>query len=84
MDIKYYIYGSNKYLEKNGIKTAIHYPIPIHLQPAAKYLGFDRGDFLKTEEQADRILSLPINQFLSPEDVKFVANKINGFLKGSN
>ena len=72
-----------KYLEKNGIKTAIHYPIPIHLQPAAKYLRFEKGDFIKTEEQAGRILSLPINQFLSSEDVRFVANKINRFFKSS-
>ena len=71
------------YLENNGIKTAIHYPIPIHLQPAARYLKFEKGDFIKTEEQATRILSLPVNQFLSPDDVKFIANKINGFFKSS-
>ena len=46
-----------------------------------KSLKFKRGAFKKTEYQADRILSLPINQFLSPQDIKFIANKVNYFLK---
>ena len=35
------------YLSKKGIGTSIHYPVPIHLQPAAKFLGYKKGDFLK-------------------------------------
>ena len=38
-----------KYLEKKGITVVIHYPIPIHLQPASKFLGYKKGDFPVTE-----------------------------------
>ena len=34
-----------KYLEKSGIGTSIHYPVPIHLQPASKRLGYKKGKF---------------------------------------
>jgi dTDP-4-amino-4,6-dideoxygalactose transaminase len=67
------------FLAKEGIGTAIHYPVPIHLQPAAHALGHRRGDFPVTERQADRILSLPIHQFLSDEDQDYVAERIRAF-----
>jgi len=67
------------YLAARGVGTAIHYPNPIHLQPAAKGLGYRRGDFPVTEAQAGRILTLPINPFVSPEDVRYVADQVNGF-----
>ena len=68
-----------KYLEKNNIITAIHYPIPIHLQPAAKYLGYKKGSFKIAEKQAKTILTLPINQYLKKSEIKFIASKINYF-----
>ena len=68
-----------KYLKSQGIETSIHYPIPIHLQPAAKKLGYKKGDFLKTEEQSKKILTLPINQFLTEKEIKYISNKINKF-----
>ncbi|MBC7905461.1 MAG: DegT/DnrJ/EryC1/StrS family aminotransferase [Rhodospirillaceae bacterium] len=67
------------YLTAKGIGTAIHYPIPIHLQPAAHSLGHGAGSFPVTEAQASRILSLPINQFLTDADIDTVADAINGF-----
>jgi dTDP-4-amino-4,6-dideoxygalactose transaminase len=67
------------YLRREGIDTAVHYPTPIHLQPAARDLGYRRGDFPVTERQADRILSLPIHQFLVAEDQIHVADKIDAF-----
>jgi len=66
-------------LKKNGIETSIHYPIPIHLQPASKKLGFKKGDFPKTEMQAKKILTLPINQHLTLKQIKFISKKINNF-----
>jgi len=57
----------------------VHYPVPIHLQPAAAGLGFRRGDFPVVEAQADRILSLPVHQFLRPDEIERVAAAINGF-----
>ena len=68
-----------KYLLKNGINTTIHYPIPIHLQPAAKFLKYKRGSFPVAEVQSKRILTLPINQYLKHEQIKMICNKINYF-----
>lgn len=70
-----------QYLKENDITTAIHYPIPIHLQPAASNLGYKRGDFPVTETQAERILSLPIHQYLKDKDIDRVTEIINSFYK---
>lgn len=70
-----------EYLLKNNITTAIHYPVPIHLQPASKFLGYKKGSFKKTEEQSKRILTLPINQFLTEREIKYICQKINFFFK---
>ncbi|MEK7592365.1 MAG: DegT/DnrJ/EryC1/StrS family aminotransferase, partial [Patescibacteria group bacterium] len=45
-----------KFLEKHGIATGIHYPIPLHLQPALKYLGYKKGDFPAAEMRAKTML----------------------------
>src|SRR3569623_2817923 len=68
------------HLKSIGIKTAIHYPIPIHLQPAAASLNYKKGDFPQTELQADRILTLPVNQYMSPADAETVANAVLQYL----
>ena len=65
-----------------GVETAIHYPIPIHLQTAGRRFGYKNGDFPVTESQAERILTLPINQTLSEEQVRFVAGEVNRFMRG--
>jgi dTDP-4-amino-4,6-dideoxygalactose transaminase len=62
-----------------GIGTAIHYPIPIHLQPAAKFLGFNEGSFPVTEKQAKRILTLPINQSLTRSEIADVSQAVDDF-----
>jgi len=67
------------YLEKKGIETSIHYPIPIHLQPAARKLKYKLGDFKITENQSKKILTLPINQFLKKRDLKKICKEINNF-----
>lgn len=70
-----------QYLSQHHIETKIHYPIPIHLQPAAKYLGYKKGDFPVSEKQAERILSLPIYPELTSDQVCYVSKKIKDFLK---
>lgn len=67
------------YLERHGIETKVHYPIPIHLQEAASYLRKGPGSFPLTEWQSSSILSLPINQYLSEEQVDYVTEKIRSF-----
>ncbi len=70
-----------KYLKSKNIETAIHYPIPIHLQPAAKCLGYKRNSFIVAERQAKKILTLPINQFLKKSEIKYISENINTFYK---
>lgn len=67
-------------LAQRGVVTKIHYPTPIHLQPAAHGLGYRPGALPETERQAARILSLPIHQFLKPSQIGYVAAEINAFL----
>ena len=67
------------HLATRGIGTAIHYPIPIHLQPAAAELGYQPGAFPAAERQAARILTLPIHQNLTPADIDHVVHAVNGF-----
>lgn len=67
------------YLASHGIETAVHYPVPIHLQPAAAGLGCQMGDFPVTETQAARILSLPIHQHLPEGDIRIIAAAIKAF-----
>ncbi len=68
-----------KYLYQNKIDTAIHYPIPIHLQPAAKKLEYKIGDFPVTEKQSKEILTLPVNQLLEKNDLERIINVVNKF-----
>lgn len=67
------------HLRANGIGSSIHYPIPIHLMPAARPLGHKKGDFPVVEKQADRIITLPVHQFLSSEQIAKVSDCINSF-----
>ena len=61
-----------KALQKAGIGTSIHYPVPVHLQKAYAGLGYGRGDLPVTETLADRFLSLPIYAELRPEQVAVI------------
>ena len=68
-----------KYLKKNGIGCAIHYPTPIHLQPAAKFLKHKKNSFPATEVQSKKILTIPVNQNLSLENIKYIVKVMNNF-----
>jgi dTDP-4-amino-4,6-dideoxygalactose transaminase len=68
-----------QYLADHGVDTKVHYPVPIHLQDAAQYLGHKRGDFPVTERQAETILSLPIFAELTDGQVDHVAAMVNAF-----
>lgn len=68
------------YLEKNGIQTGIHYPIPIHLQPLyEKLFGFQKESYPKSEKIAEECLSLPMHPFISDDDAGYVCESIRTF-----
>lgn len=71
-----------EHLKGLGIATNLHYPIPIHLQPAYAELGYERGDFPVTEAFAETILSLPIFPELDEEKVAYVADGIRSYFAG--
>jgi dTDP-4-amino-4,6-dideoxygalactose transaminase len=60
-------------LQAHGIGTGIHYPVPVHLQPAYADLGYGPGDFPESERAANQVLSLPMYPELSPTDLEIVA-----------
>jgi|TARA_Y100000294_G_scaffold137637_1_gene130702 dTDP-4-amino-4,6-dideoxygalactose transaminase len=70
-----------KFLIKNSIDAKVHYPIPIHLQPAAKYLKYKRGDFPMAEKMANTSLSLPVHEFINEKHIKFVVDLIDRFYR---
>ena len=68
-----------KYLIKNNIDAKVHYPIPIHLQKAAKYLKYKKGDFPIAEKMANTSLSLPVHEFIDERHIKHMVHYINKF-----
>ena len=68
-----------KHLNDVGVGTGIHYPIPVHLQPAYASFGWKKGDFPKSEEAAAQILSLPMFAGLSANQQKLVAETVSQF-----
>ena len=61
-----------------GVPTAVHYPVPLHLQEAFKYLGYGDGDFPLSELISTQIMSLPMSAFLSEAEQDFVVAAIKG------
>ena len=69
-------------LQAGGIETGIHYPTPLHLQPALNELGYRRGAFPTAERLAAHSLSLPIYPEMSLAQVELVAGGIRAGLPG--
>jgi dTDP-4-amino-4,6-dideoxygalactose transaminase len=65
-----------KFLLAEGVETGLHYPIPVHLQPAYADLGHAPGDFPAAEAAANSVLSLPLYPELSTRDVETVADLV--------
>jgi len=70
-----------EYLQSQGVEVNIHYPIPIHLQDAASYLGYKIGDFPNAERFCKEMISLPIYPELSDEEVSYVIHTIRLFFE---
>jgi dTDP-4-amino-4,6-dideoxygalactose transaminase len=68
--------GLQDALQRQEIQFGVHYPIPIHLQPAWAELNHSRGDFPHAEKAADEVLSLPIYPELTPENIHSVVGAI--------
>ena len=65
-----------KSLEQAGVATGIHYPIPIHLQPACRHYGYTRGMLPITEASCERIVSLPMYPEMTEQQVEMVVDAV--------
>lgn len=71
--------GLQAHLREQGIGAAIHYPVPVHLQPYYAGNGFRRGQFPVTEQVCDQVLSLPMFPGMTVEQVQHVAAEVSRF-----
>ena len=69
-------------LSQRNVRAGIHYPVPVHLQPAFRGLGYAPGDFPVAEAAASRILSLPLFPHITPEQQATVAGALREALEG--
>jgi UDP-2-acetamido-2-deoxy-ribo-hexuluronate aminotransferase len=65
-------------LKEKDIPTAVHYPIPLHLQEAFSYLGYHEGDFPISESISKRIMSLPMSPYLSEIQQDYIVKAVKG------
>ena len=70
------------YLEEQGVEAKVHYPIPLHLQEAAKPLGYKEGDFPVCEKHCRTIITLPVHQYLSSDQLDYTIGHIRKFYLG--
>lgn len=63
-------------LKGQGIPTAVHYPMPLHLQECFEYLGYEKGDFPIAEMVSAEILSLPMNPYLSDDEIAYIGKNL--------
>ncbi len=75
--------GLLEHLIQKGVRAKVHYPIPVHLQQAADYLGYKAGDFPVCEEDCRRIITLPVHQHLTQEEVEHVIDCVRTFYLGN-
>lgn len=69
------------YLRDRGIAAKVHYPIPVHLQPAARDLGYAAGDFPVAEEDARCSITLPGHQHLTPDEIDYTIEAVRSFYR---
>ncbi|GKX67457.1 DegT/DnrJ/EryC1/StrS family aminotransferase [Inconstantimicrobium mannanitabidum] len=70
-----------EYLNSKEIGTIIHYPIPPHLADAYKYLNVPKGSLPITERYANEVLSLPLYNGMTDEELEYIINSINSWNK---
>jgi dTDP-4-amino-4,6-dideoxygalactose transaminase len=73
--------GLRRFLRSQGIETGIHYPVPIHLQPASAALGHGPGAFPVSEAAAKRLVSLPMFPELAEDSVEYVAKAVTAYVE---
>lgn len=71
-----------KFLNDKGVEAKIHYPIPVHLQQAARHLGYKAGDFPVCEAHCQSVITLPAHQHLTRQELEYTAEQVRAFYLG--
>ena len=71
------------FLKENGVGCEVYYPLPLHLQPCYRDLGYREGDFPESEKAAKESLALPVHSALKPEDMDYICDLIRQFCRTS-
>jgi len=66
-----------KKLQDDGIPTAIYYPVSLHLQECFRYLNYKENDFPVAEEASNCVLSLPMNAYLTDDNISYITKTLN-------
>jgi dTDP-4-amino-4,6-dideoxygalactose transaminase len=67
------------HLTENGVEAKIHYPVPVHLQPASRDLPYKEGDFPVAEEDSHISITLPAHQHLTDDEVDYMIEQVRSF-----
>tara|TARA_B100001564_G_C20628015_1_gene665660 strand:- start:553 stop:1698 length:1146 start_codon:yes stop_codon:yes gene_type:complete len=71
----------NNFLRKNKIDSKIHYPKPLHLHDAAKKFKYRKGQFFNAESLSDKVISIPVHEYIKKKQLDYIINKIKFFYK---
>jgi dTDP-4-amino-4,6-dideoxygalactose transaminase len=69
-----------KFLNENDIPCGIYYPVPLHLQKAYTYEGYNEDDFKVTNQLVKEVIALPMHSELTTDQIEFIVSKIKEFL----
>ncbi len=75
--------GLADYLKSKGIDAKVHYPIPMHLQPAAAIYGYKKGDFPMAEKLSNSCISLPAHEFIKHDQITYTTELIKDFYRNT-
>jgi len=70
-----------EYMNARGIAVRVYYPVPLHLQPCYRELGYKEGDFPVAEGSSRKVVSLPVYPELTEEQKGYIINTVNDFFK---
>ena len=71
----------NNFLRKNKIDSKIHYPKPLHLHDAAKKFKYRKGQFVNAESLSNKVISIPVHEYIKKKHLDYIINKIKLFYK---
>lgn len=71
-----------EYLSNNGVEAKIHYPVPLHLQPAYKSMGTNIRKLEVAEQQAAELITIPVHQYLEKSHMELVSQLVHRFYEG--